>query len=144
MHTTTRMTLVKCALTFCALLFGAVVPYLEINATHVFNPAWPPHARLHEVWQLATNSTIAIYCIWMLWFRANVRLPAWLTIMVTGGFLFAYAIRGAYGGSMLHTDGTERLLLGMNIGVFGFGVCIFIAVAALIYEAMTSRHTHPN
>lgn len=136
-----KMTLHKCALTFCALLFGAAVPYLEINVTHVFNPTWPPHARLHEVWQLTTNSAIALYCIWMLWFRESIRTPALLTTMVTGGFLFAYAIRDGYGGSMLHTDGTERLIFGMNIGVFGFGICILIGIAVLIHQddGATSR-----
>lgn len=135
----TYATLNKCSLTFCALLFGAAVPYLEINATHVFNPTWPPHARLHEVWQLTTNSVIALYCLWLLWFRDNLGLPAWLTIMVTGGFLFAYAIRDTYGGSMLHSDGTERLAWGINIGVLGFGICIVIATAILLYEYKTKR-----
>jgi hypothetical protein len=129
----------KCLLTFCALLFGVVVPYLEINATHVFNPTWPAHARLHEVWQLATNSMFALYCIWLLWVRANVRTPAWLTIFVTGGFLIAYAIRDVYGGSMLHTDGTERLILGMNIGVFGFGIAILIAILVLLIDVKAGR-----
>jgi hypothetical protein len=27
-------------------------PLLEANVAHVLNPEWPPHARLHEAWQL--------------------------------------------------------------------------------------------
>ena len=121
-------------LTFCALVFGAVVPYLEINATHVFNPAWPAHARLHEVWQLATNSMIALYCLWKIWRESKLSEAAGLSLVVTGGFFFAWFLQGAYGGSMLHADGTEKLLLGVNMGVFGFGLVSIIAVLILLSE----------
>jgi len=124
----------KFLLTVCILLFGAVVPYLEINHTHVFNPTWPAHARLHEVWQLVTNSTIAVFCLWRVWWRCDLRLPSLLTIFVTGGFLVAYLIRDGYGGSMLHSDGTERLVLGINIGVLGFGITIGISTCVLLID----------
>ena len=39
------------------------VPILDINATHVFNPDWTPHVRIHEVWQLLTNSSLGVLCI---------------------------------------------------------------------------------
>jgi hypothetical protein len=121
-------------LTLCALLFGVAVPVLELDATHVFNPLWPSHARLHEVWQLATNSLIALFCTWRIWRYADVRLPAWLTLYVTGGFFMAWFTRHGYGGSMLHTDGTERLVLGINIGVLGFGIAIAIAIGVLLID----------
>lgn len=122
----------KILLTICAVKFGLIVPYLEVDATHVFNPAWPPHARLHEVWQLATNSMIACWCLWRMWWKDDVVQPALFTLMVTGGFFFAYLIRDTYGGSMLHSDGTERLVMGINIGVFGFGLAIVLCVSALL------------
>ncbi len=124
----------KILLTFCALVFGAVVPFLELNATHVFNPAWPAHARLHEVWQLATNSMIAMYCLWKIWRESKLTEAAVWTLLVTGGFFIAWFLQGSYGGSMLHADGTEKLLLGMNIGVFGFGLVSAIAVFVLVAE----------
>ncbi len=129
----------KMLLTFCALVFGAVVPYLEINATHVFNPAWPSHARLHEVWQLATNSMIALYCLWKIWGESKLREAAGFTLLVTGGFFIAWILQGVYGGSMLHADGTEKLLLGMNMGVFGFGLVSVIAVLILVTKKSEAK-----
>lgn len=112
--------------TFSVLVYALVVPYLEINQTHVFNPHWPSHARLHEVWQLITNSAIGVVSLWFIWKRHEVSRANLLTLLVTGGFMLAFVLRDYYGGSMLHSDGTERLLLGMNIGVFGFG-CVLLA-----------------
>jgi hypothetical protein len=48
-------------ITFCIVLYAIAVPFLEINDTHVFNPDWTPHVRIHEVWQLITNSGIGFF-----------------------------------------------------------------------------------
>lgn len=118
-------------LTVAISFYAVVVPWLELDATHVYNPAWPSHARLHEVWQLITNSAIGAAALYALWRHGAVRLAALATYLVTGGFLAAYALRASYGGSMLHTDGSERLLFGLNIGVFGFGLAMLLTTLAL-------------
>lgn len=124
----------KVLVTAGALAYGVLVPVLEINGTHVFNPDWPAHARLHEVWQLATNTCLAAICLWLAWFREDVRLPSLLALLVTGGFMFAYLVRSSYGGSMVHPDGTEKLLLGVNAGVVVFGLVILLSLAALLLD----------
>lgn len=113
----------------------------ELNDTHLFNPEWVAHARLHEAWQLITNSAIGAYAAWLIWARDDVRLPSLLALMVTGGFMIAYVLQDLYGGSMLHSDGTERTLLGVNIGVIGFGYVILSASACLIRAPANARHT---
>jgi hypothetical protein len=115
-------------------LYGIAVPILEINDTHVFNPQWPAHARLHEVWQLVTNSAIGLKSLWLVWFRKNVRMPAVLTFVVTAGFFAAYLLRNSYGGSMLHSDGSELTLFGVNTGVLGFGAAFALAALAVRLE----------
>lgn len=120
--------------TVCVLIYALLVPVLEINNTHVFNPAWAPHARLHEVWQLATNTGLGVFCLWLAWFRKEVRLPSLLAIFITGGFMLAYAIRTGYGGSMAHPDGTEKTLMGLNAGVVVFGLVILFSVIAVLLD----------
>lgn len=129
----------KVLVTVSVLAFAALVPALEVNSTHVFNPAWVPHARLHEVWQLATNTALGIVCLWLLWARNELRLPSLLTLLVTGGFLFAYVIRAPYGGSMVHPDGSEKLLLGVNAGVVVFGLAAGFCLLALVLEHRSRR-----
>lgn len=114
-------------------LYAVVVPVLEVNDTHLFNPAWVAHARLHEAWQLATNSLIGAFCLWRVWARDDVRLPSVLALMVTGGFMVAYVFQAAYGGSMVHADGSEKTLAGLNVGVIGFGFVMVVSALVLLY-----------
>lgn len=120
-------------ITFGALIFGLLVPMIEIDATHVFNPEWPPHARLHEVWQLMTNSMLALLCLWLVWRHDAIRMAAAIGATVTGGFLAAYAIRSGYDGSMaLGADGIERSLGGYNLGVVVFSVVFAVFLLAFV------------
>jgi hypothetical protein len=127
-------------ITFGVLIYAGVVPWLEINDTHVFNPEWPPHARLHEVWQLITNSALGAFCLWRCWGRADIRLPAILALMIMGGFLAALALADQYGGSMvLREGGIERTVLGLNLGVIGGLLVVISAVTALALDTARRR-----
>jgi hypothetical protein len=130
----------KIVLSICALLFGLVVPILEINETHVFNPAWPGHARLHEVWQLISNSSLAALCLWLVWRRGDIAMGGLIALIVTGGFVLSYLLRGLYDGTMKHADGTELAIGGYNVAV----VAMIIAVAAIIWvitwQSRLQRH----
>ena len=129
-------------ITFGVLIYAGVVPWLEINDTHVFNPEWPPHARLHEVWQLITNTALGAFCLWRCWGRNDIRLPAVLALLIMGGFLAALALADHYGGSMvLREGGVERTVLGLNLGVIGALLVVITAVAALTLDLRRGRHT---
>ncbi|MEW7291058.1 hypothetical protein [Aquimarina sp. 2304DJ70-9] len=127
-----NLTLQKTAITFSVVLYAIVVPYLEINTTHVFNPDWTPHARIHEVWQLFTNTSIGILCLWLVWKKREVLLSSTLSMVITGSFLIAFALQDMYGGSMKFLDGSENTILGINIGVFGFGIAFILLVISLM------------
>ena len=116
----------KLIITFSIVLYAIAVPILEINDTHVFNPDWTPHAKIHEVWQLITNSAIGVFCSWLVWAKKEFRLSTLLSMLVTGAFLLAYLLQDLYGGSMKYLDGSERTLGGINIGVLGFGIAFVL------------------
>ncbi|MCP3751442.1 hypothetical protein [Pseudomonas sp. SBB6] len=124
----------KLLVTIGIVFYAVVVPILEINQTHVFNPAWEPHARLHETWQLFTNTAIGAYSVWLVWIKDNLRLASLLTLFVTGGFLMAYWLREGYGGSMVLTDGSEKMILGINLGLFAYSLAIVLAALAVFLE----------
>ncbi|MDC6388981.1 hypothetical protein PP182_09840 [Maribacter sp. PR1] len=131
------MILKKSTISFVILLYAVAVPFLEINDTHVFNPDWTPHAKIHEVWQLLTNSSIGIFCLWLVWVKKELKTSVLISMLVTGGFLIAYSIQNLYGGSMKYLDGSEKTILGLNIGVVGFGVG-FILLSILYFKT----HNH--
>lgn len=122
----------KIVITFSVILYAIVVPFLDINETHVWNPDWTPHARIHEVWQLITNSSIGVLCLWLVWYKKEVQLSTILSLLVTGGFLLAFFLKDGYGGSMKYLDGSEKTLLGINIGILGFGIAFLFLILSHI------------
>ncbi|MCE5984484.1 hypothetical protein ABE525_17380 [Pseudomonas wadenswilerensis] len=126
--------LAKLLVTIGIVFYAVVVPLLEVNQTHVFNPAWEPHARLHETWQLFTNTAIGVYSVWLVWIKDHLKLASLLTLFVTGGFLIAYWLRDGYGGSMVLSDGSEKMILGINLGLFAYTLAIVLAVLAVVLE----------
>jgi hypothetical protein len=55
-------------------LFTAVAPYLaDWNATHIYNPNWPPHARFHNGHTMAAATMLGLATIWFAWRRVGDR-----------------------------------------------------------------------
>jgi hypothetical protein len=36
------------------------------NRTHLFNPAWPPHAKLHDAWTVVLGAALGGTALWLL------------------------------------------------------------------------------
>lgn len=135
--------MIRILLTVATLAYALAVPILEINSSHVFNPDWTPHARIHEVWQLITNSALGVFALWLIWGRGEHFVPALLGALITGGFLAALALQDFYGGSMKYLEGTEKTLFGVNIGLLGFGIAFAIFVFALTVGSRTAPSETP-
>ena len=123
----------KILVTFGILVYAVVVPILEINASHVFNPDWPPHARFHDVWQLYTHSTIGVFCLWLVWAKGNVRIPGVLGILIMGGVVFAHVIEGTYGGSVV-SGNFSRTILGIQPAALAPGLVVITSALAIFLD----------
>lgn len=134
-----KMKTKKVIISFITLLYTAAVPFLEINNSHVFNPDWTPHAKIHEVWQLLTNSSIGILCLWLVWVKKEIKISIILSMLVTGGFLLSYSLKNLYGGSMKYLDGSEKTILGINIGVVGFGISFMLLLLLYLKNLNTKK-----
>ena len=130
----------RIAVTFSVLLYAVAVPFLELNDTHVWNPDWTPHVRIHEVWQLITNSSIGILCLWLVWYKKETKLSSLLSLIVMGGFLIAFFLKDGYGGSMKYLDGSEKTILGINIGILGFGVAFLFLILSHLISKKTTKN----
>jgi len=119
----------KIFITFGVVIYALVIPFLEIDASHVFNETWPPHARLHEVWQLITNIAIGAIALWLAWNRAEIQIASMLNLAVMGGVLTAHVLEGSYGGS-INSGNIEATLLGLHLAVFAAGLVALLAIAA--------------
>jgi len=122
----------KVIIVTASLLYIMLLPFMEISDTHVFSPSWPGHARMHDVWQLATNASLAFVALWLVFKRNEVLLAATILWLVTASFVFAYLIRSGYGGDMLYTDGKELVIYGVN-PAYGIMVVLSVLLAFVIY-----------
>ncbi|MDF3935812.1 hypothetical protein [Pseudomonas citronellolis] len=81
-----------------------------------------------------TNTAIGAFSLWRVWIRHDLCLPSWLTLFVTGGFLLSYWLRASYGGSMVLSDGSEKLILGVNLGLFAYTLAILMVAVAVAMD----------
>lgn len=146
---TTRQLLGRVLLTLAALIGGVIPMMVDLGPSHVFNPLWPPHARLHEVWLLSTGGAIALIALYFLWAaRQEARslgTGAILLASLLGGFFVALATMGRYGGAVtdaavVATAPNQGYFLGMSLNVVIFGLAlIFIALGYLIARSGEPR-----
>lgn len=85
----------------------SVVPLkVDLSHTHVLNPTWPAHARLHEVWLLGTGALIGLVVLYFIWtHRPNRRFAHGIAMVLltclAGGFFIAAATAESYGGVLV-------------------------------------------
>ena len=115
-----KITILSVAL--CAFVLSVVIPFMEISTSHLFNPEWPSHARLHEAWQLIGNAAVSILALILVWKGTAPRLGILLGLILSVSFLIAWAAGPLYGGSMAHSDGTNFTVGGINVVVLGVAV----------------------
>lgn len=121
----------KILIAFGVLVYAVLIPVLEINSSHVFNPLWIAHARFHEVWQLITNISIGILALWFAFAKNDIRTASTLNILVMGGALVAHIMEGYYGGSILSGNITKTII-GMEVAAFAASLVVILAFAALL------------
>ena len=124
-------------ITLATLLYGIAPLFADLNATHVLNPEWTPHSRVHMVWLLGTNSCIAALALWLLWFQAQRGLSAILGLCVMAGFWIAVATSPLYGGALSDVRGIDTRILGIEGNALVFGIIVILLVAGV---AMRGSH----
>jgi len=128
----------KLIITFCIALYALGAPLLEINEMYIFNPNWSPNVRMHEVWQLLTNTSVGLVCLWWLWIRKEIILSAIFSMIVIGSFLLAFSMQDFYGGSIKYMEAGDKTLLDLNVGVISFGLAFLLLLGAVIVETIQS------
>jgi|TARA_R110002072_G_scaffold27385_8_gene89022 hypothetical protein len=87
-----------------------------------------------EVWQLLTNTGLAGPVLWLVWIKDEVIQAFIVGLLIAGGFLSAFLIRDTYAGSMKYLGGSDKTVVGLNIGVLGFSVVAAGLVVAILLE----------
>ncbi|GAA4160892.1 hypothetical protein GCM10022217_25680 [Chryseobacterium ginsenosidimutans] len=57
----------------CLGIFTSISPYLaDWNITHIYNPAWPPHAKFHNAQTMVLGTFLGILTLYCVWFRNSI------------------------------------------------------------------------
>jgi hypothetical protein len=137
---------------------GFIPLVVDLTPTHVLNPAWPAHARLHEVWLLATGGLLALVALYFIWCyrerpQLGIALAGVLIGVLLGGFFIASATASLYGGILVDPVTApmmpnQDLMMGipLNSVVFGLAFLLLLTGFALAKGASPSaplRETAP-
>ena len=84
----------KAILTFVIAVFPVINVLADWNQTHLFNPAWHPHARFHAAVMSFIVWGVAAIALWLLWRRSTEpelgnKAAALLALTLWTPFLYA-------------------------------------------------------
>ena len=106
---------------------GGILPILvDVNASHLLNPDWDSHARVHEAWRLSTNFLVFSLGIYLLWFKNKEILAGLLSLCIHLGFVMAAILMPIYGGEPVGEGIPEPEILMVPFNVFFFGSMFFL------------------
>jgi len=132
-----RTFLARVLLTLPAIMLGVDPLRIDLSPTHLLNPSWPAHARLHEAWLLSTGALVTCVALYFIWFyrgqhRFGLTLAAVLLGCIDVGFFIAAATMPLYGGIL--TDPAVAAMQPGNGLMFGYSanLVVFIIAGGLI------------
>ena len=121
-------------LTTICLLLGTILPLIvDTGHTHLLNPDWDAHSRVHEVWRLSTNIFIAGIGLYLLWISHYSLLPALLSMCIVLGFFSAIFTMSLYGGVPIGEGIDEPNPFGIPANIFVFLIIAIIQSISLIF-----------
>ena len=121
-------------LTTICLLLGTILPLIvDTGHTHLLNPDWDAHSRVHEVWRLSTNIFIAGIGLYLLWISNYSLLPALLSLCIVLGFFSAIFTMSLYWGVPIGEGIDEPNPFGIPANIFVFLIIAIIQSISLIF-----------
>ena len=120
--------------TFLIVIYAVLPMLAEFNATHVVNPDWPGHARLHNVWLIVQNALLGLLSLYLLWIqpsREKLLIAGSIGAIIFGGFLIAGATAPLYGGSLTDAGAEVVVVDGTDINVYVLGASFVLSLIGL-------------
>ena len=121
-------------LTTLCLIGGGILPVLvDVNTSHLLNPDWDSHVRVHEAWRLSTNFLVFSLAIFLLWSKNKEILGGLLSLCIHFGFVLGAILMPLYGGEPVGEGIPEPEILMVPLNVFFFGSMFILQSFVLIF-----------
>lgn len=119
---------------------GGILPILvDVNTSHLLNPDWDSHARVHEAWRLSTNFLVFSLGIYLLWSKNKEMLAGLLSLCIHLGFVIAAILMPIYGGEPVGEGIPEPEILMVPFNVFFFG-SMFLLQSLVLMTAVKNNN----
>jgi hypothetical protein len=131
-------------------VFTSVSPYLaDWNMTHIYNPAWPPHAKFHNAQTMVLGTLLGVLSMYCLWLRAGIPENQKLNEATVLASLYWLAQLPAtkFPGTALTDPGINSLkmpvILGIEFNQLTLGITVIYPLIVLGYylESRSIRRT---
>ena len=126
------MTIPKLLTSLCLILAGMGPLLLDIGDTHLFNPNWDEHSRVHEVWRLATNFMIAFLGLYLIWNKNMLSIASLLSLCMILGFMISVITMPLYNGLAVGVGIEELRLFAIPLNILSFLVVFAIQIVAIL------------
>jgi hypothetical protein len=122
----------KVLTSLCLVLAGIGPLLLDIGDTHLFNPNWDEHSRVHEVWRLATNSMIAFLGLYLIWKKNILSIASLLSLCMIIGFMISVITMPYYNGLAVGVGIEELRPFNIPLNILSFLVVFGIQSVAIL------------
>ena len=126
------MTIPKLLTSLCLILAGMGPLLLDIGDTHLFNPNWDEHSRVHEVWRLATNFMIAFLGLYLLWKKNMHSIASLLSLCMILGFMISVITMPFYNGLAVGIGVDELRPFNIPLNILSFIVVLVVQTISLL------------
>lgn len=133
-------------LSVITVITGVLGFIVDWNESHVFNPDWTPHARLHDVIYLVLLVGVMLVTLWLMWRRSaepsvGIRATSLLLLFTYGAFYFAILVPGTSLAANVDDPPPPQLLgipLYPNIVVVTINVALILLADWLYHRGRTT------
>ena len=126
------MTIPKLLTSLCLILAGMGPLLLDIGDTHLFNPNWDEHSRVHEVWRLATNFMIAFLGLYLIWKKNMHSIASLLSLCMILGFMISVITMPFYNGLAVGIGIDELRPFNIPLNILSFIVVLVVQTISLL------------
>ncbi|MDC3368326.1 hypothetical protein OAW25_00535 [Gammaproteobacteria bacterium] len=126
------MTIPKLLTSLCLILAGMGPLLLDIGDTHLFNPNWDEHSRVHEVWRLATNLMIAFLGLYLIWKKNMHSIASLLSLCMILGFMISVITMPFYNGLAVGIGIDELRPFNIPLNILSFIIVLVVQTISLL------------
>ena len=128
-------------ITDATIWYGFVPLMADLNPSHLFNPNWTPHARMHLTWLLSTNFLLAMYALYLVWGAKEVLRAGLLGLCVVGVFWVATLTRDLYGGMLVDPDLSADFIIGLNPNIIANTLLLLLLGIGVFLQSRAGGQT---